>query len=282
MRWCRLLLRSLSLLSLLGAVSAGAGERPVVVATVAPLGYLVEQLAGERVELRTALPPGVEIETFAPSPQQIRTLADARLIVGIGHPDFALETAYLRPFADRRGAIVWLDLATVAPATGREEDPHLWVSPRAMRRFVTPLAEALGRLVPAAAGEIGARAATLGEEIDALDRELTARFADRQGQSFLIQHPALGHFAHDYGLRQEALEHEGKEASAGRLATLAVHAKRAGVRAILVQPGGHQKAAEALARQVGARLIEIDPLAADWPAALRRIAAALDEALYVG
>ena len=172
MRWCRLLLRSLSLLSLLGAVSADAGERPVVVATVAPLGYLVEQLAGERVELRTALPPGVEIETFAPSPQQIRTLADARLIVGIGHPDFALETAYLRPFADRRGAIVWLDLATVAPATGREEDPHLWVSPRAMRRFVTPLAEALGRLVPAAAGEIGARAATLGEEIDALDRSV--------------------------------------------------------------------------------------------------------------
>ena len=54
------------------------------------------------------------------------------------------------------------------------------------------------------------------------------------------------------------------------------------MRAILVQPGGHQKAAEALARQVGARLIEIDPLAADWPAALRRIAAALDEALYVG
>ena len=281
MRRLRLLRSCFTLLCLLGAAAAGAGERPVVVATVAPLGYLVERLAGERVELRTALPPGVEIETFAPSPQQIRALADARLVVGIGHPDFALETAYLRPFAARRGAIVWLDLAAVASAAGREEDPHLWVSPRAMRRLVTPLAEALGRLVPAAAGEIGERAATLGEEIDALDRELTARFADRQGRSFLIQHPALGHFAHDYGLRQEALEHEGKEASAGRLATLATHAKRAGVRAILVQPGGHQKAAEALARQVGARLIEIDPLAADWPAALRRIAAALDEALYV-
>jgi len=266
---------------LLLSAAARAEARPVVVATVAPLGHLVERLAGERVELRVALPAGVEIETFAPSPQQVRSLADARLVVGVGHPAFALESAYLRPFVDRQAGVAWLDLAASAAGEGSEHDPHLWVSPRAMARLVPPLAEALAALLPAAAGEVRAKATALAAEIAALDVELAARFAGRSGQRFLIQHPALGHFARDYGLVQEALEHEGKEASAARLAALAARARRAGARAVLVQPGGHRRAAEALARQIGARVVEVDPLAADWPAALRRIADVLDEALWV-
>ena len=258
-----------------------AAARPVVVATVAPLGPRVARLAGDRVELRVALPPGVEIETFAPSPQQIRSLAGARLVVGVGHPAFALESAYLRPFVERQTGVAWLDLAASASGEGSEHDPHLWVSPRAMARLVPPLADALAALLPAAAGEVRARAEALSAEIGALDAELAADFAGRRGQRFLIQHPALGHFARDYGLIQEALEHDGKEASPGRLAALAARAGRAGVRAVLVQPGGHRRAAEALARQIGAKVVEIDPLAADWPEALRRIAAALDGALYV-
>ena len=279
--WRTLLLPLLAVLCLPPPGPARAEARPVVVATVAPLGYLVARLGGETVELRVALPPGVEVETFAPTPQQVRSLADARLVVGVGHPAFALESSYLRPFVARRADIAWLDLAAVAPDAEREHDPHLWVSPRAMARLVPPLADALAALVPAAAQEVRARSATLGAEIAALDAELAARFAARRGQRFLVQHPALGHLALDYGLVQEALEHEGKEASAGRLAALTARAKRAGVRAVLVQPGGHRRAAEALARQVGARVIEIDPLAADWPAALRRIADVLDEALWV-
>lgn len=279
----RLLLLALPALAGLLLLSAPArgGARPVVVATVAPLGHLVEQLAGERVELLVALPPGVEIETFAPSPQQIRSLADARLVVGVGHPAFALESSYLRPFVERRPGIVWLDLVAGAAGAEGEHDPHLWVSPRAMARLVPPLAEALAALLPAAAGEVHGRAEGLAAEIGALDAELSARFTGRRGQRFLIQHPALGHLARDYGLVQEALEHDGKEASATRLAALAARAGKAGARAVLVQPGGHRRAAEALARQIGARVVEVDPLAADWPAALRRIAAVLDEALYV-
>jgi zinc transport system substrate-binding protein len=276
-----LALPALASLLLLLSATARAEPRPVVVATVAPLGHLVERLAGDRVELRVALPPGVEIETFAPSPQQIRSLAGARLVVGVGHPAFALESSYLRPFVDRQAGVAWLDLAATVSGEGSEHDPHLWVSPRVMARLVTPLADALAALLPAAAGEVRARAEVLAAEIAALDAELAARFEVRRGQRFLIQHPALGHFARDYGLVQEALEQDGKEASAGRLAALAARAGRAEVRAVLVQPGGHRRAAEALARQIGAEVVEIDPLAADWPAALRRIADVLSEALYV-
>jgi len=271
-------------ISALVTAPAPAAERPIIAASIAPLAFLVDRLAGESCAVRVLLPPGAEVETYEPSPQLLRDLARARVFLEVGHPRFILEAAYLEPFLARHPEIRRVSLGASAPAGARSgelaDDPHLWVSPRLLAYAVEPLATALSAELPAAAAEIRARAARLEVELAESDRALGTRFAAARGRHFIIHHPALGFFAHDYGLVQEALEQEGKEPSPARIAHLLVAARRGGARAILVQKASSPRAAAAVAGELGARILEIDPLARDWPAALAAIGSAVTEALY--
>ena len=53
-----------------------------------------------------------------------------------------------------------------------------------------------------------------------LDEEVGEMCRCSANNYFIIYHPALTYFARDYGLQQVAIEHEGKEVSAKRLASI--------------------------------------------------------------
>jgi zinc transport system substrate-binding protein len=270
-------------LLLLAAAAPGvaASVRPVVAATVAPLGGLVERLAGDMAEVVVLVPPGFEAESYAPAPRQMLALERAGLVVEVGHPALQLESRFLAPWLERHPGVARVALAAhFEERAGRDPgDPHLWTSVRAMRGLAAALARALAGLTPAAAEGIAGRARALDDEIAALDAGLADRFRGAAGRRFLIFHPVLGAFAADYGLEQRALEHEGKEPSPARLAALIEEARGSGARAVLVQRGAPTRAAEVLARAIGARTLEIDPMPRDWPAGMRRIGDAVAEAL---
>jgi len=274
----------------------GAATRPVVVVSVAPQAELVERLVGSAVEVVVMIPAGTDVETYAPTPQQMAALGAARLCFEVGHPALPLEGSYLAPWLARHPEVRRVSLAAHAgpllaldggPAAGEDPhhahgDPHLWMSARAMRGAAVELAGRLEALLPAQAEAIRRRATSLDGELAGLDAELGARFRDSAGRRFLVYHPALGYLARDYGLVQEAIEAEGKEPSPARLAGLVESARRAGVRVLIGQRGMPSKSVEILADELGARVIEIDPMAADWSANLRRVAEAVAEALVDG
>lgn len=75
---------------------AGSQEAVLrVVATVAPLADLVEQVGGERVEVATLVPPGADSHTYEPRPSDVAAIegADAYLGIGLALNDAALELA---------------------------------------------------------------------------------------------------------------------------------------------------------------------------------------------
>ena len=75
-----------------------------------------------------------------------------------------------------------------------------------------------------------------------------------------------------------AIETDGKEPSPRRLVELVEEARRAGTRTVFVQRGEYDRPAQAIADELGAKLVALEPLAEDWPGTLRRTAAALREA----
>ena len=103
----------------------------------------------------------------------------------------------------------------------------------------------------------------LQEKIDSLDRTVEARIKEAGVASFIIYHPALTYYARDYKLRQIAIEEEGKEPSAKRLAELIRTAKAEGIHTVLVQCQYPTSSVEAVARDMQAEVIVIDPLAED-------------------
>ena len=75
----------------------------------------------------------------------------------------------------------------------------------------------------------------------------------------------------DYGLRQEAIETDGKEPSARHLSGIIREARAKGIRKILYQSQFPASAVETVARDIGAEAVRIDPLREDVTANIDEI-----------
>ena len=94
-------------------------------------------------------------------------------------------------------------------------------------------------------------------------------------RTFIIYHPALTYFAQAYHLKQLAIETDGKEPSAASMKKLIDEARAQRVRVVFVQREFDRKHAESVAREIGARVVVIDPLSAQWKDEMLKIGQAL-------
>jgi zinc transport system substrate-binding protein len=267
--------RGASILALSLIISAGACQRagsrgsgkPMVAVTVPPQAYLVERLAGAAVDVEIMMPPGTNPHTYEPTIRQVRALGEAKAYVEVGHPKFPFERTWIARLLKENENVQVVDCSQGVQIDA--DDPHLWLSPSAVRTAVPHIAATLAALLPAAAQEIDERKAALVGEIDALDAEIRAAFRATDKRRFYVFHPAWGYFARQYGLEQVAIENEGKEPDPHRLSRVVEQARGDGVRVIFVQPQLSRRSAEVVANDIGARLVVLDPLARDWLANLR-------------
>lgn len=250
--------------------------RPLVVVSVLPQRYFVERIAGGHVATHVMLPPGGSPATWEPGIEEMRAVSSAALYVKVGHPHFPFETTWLDGLLADRG-----DLPVVGSWNGAgaaEGDPHPWVTPSHARTMARQIHAALARLLPEHAAQLAANLAALETEIDRVDAELRRILAGRRGSTFVVLHPAWGHFAGEYGLVQLAIEEERKQPGAGRLARVLERARELGVPVIFAQPQFDPRPAEVIAAEIGARVEWLDPLAFDWPGNLLQVGQQLAEA----
>ncbi|HEV8239512.1 MAG TPA: zinc ABC transporter substrate-binding protein [Thermoanaerobaculia bacterium] len=260
-----------------------APTRLRVVATVPPQAWLVKRLGGDRVDVDVLLPPGASEHTYEPTPQQVARLADARLVVEVGHPSLLFERRLLDAMLVREPQPLVVEMVPAGAASPAKphdhgSDPHVWLSPRAMRAAAGDVEAALERLDPAGVPLYRANLRATVADVDRLDSDLRRELGRLRQRRFLVYHPAWGYFARDYGLQQVAIETDGKEPSPRRLVELVEEARRAGTRTVFVQRGEYARPAQAIAEELGAKVVALEPLAEDWPGTLRHTAAALREA----
>lgn len=247
-----------------GCAPQGGDGRPTVLVSVPPQAYLVERLAGEAVDVEVMIPPGASPHTYEPSVEQMKAVARASVYLTIAHPQFAFEEVWLERLLENNPRLKAVPVTKGIPV--QPDDPHLWVSPRALKVMARNTAEALEGLVPAQKLE------TLEAELDALDKQLSAELGPLRGTSFYVFHPAWGYLARDYGLTQVPIEQGHRDPSAAELSELIHQAREAGARVIFVQPQFSRQGADVLAREVGARVEVADPLSSDPLEAARAFA----------
>ena len=80
----------------------------------------------------------------------------------------------------------------------------------------------------------------------------------------IVAHPSWGYFAERYGLSQISIEQDGKEIQGRSLAELIKFARQRNIRAVFTQPQFNDRAARVIAAEIGAKVIELDPLTADY------------------
>lgn len=300
-------------LALAGGARAGDGKLAVAV-SILPQKYFVERIGGAHVQVQVMVPPGAEPHAYEPKPAQMTALARTPLYLAIGVP---FEKAWLPRFAGVNAAmrVVQTDAGVEKlpmAAHGHEDDhghaatkpkdshghdrkghaahghghadealdPHVWTGPAPVRVIAENTAKALSEADPKNAAAYSAGLADFLAEIAATEASVRETLGGvPKGTSFMVFHPAFAYFAHDFGLREVAIEQSGKEPGPRELARLTGEAREEGVKVIFVEPQFSRKAAETVARQVGARVEVIDPLAEDWSANLRRVADAVAQAV---
>jgi zinc transport system substrate-binding protein len=269
-----------------------------VFVSVLPQKTFVERVGGPRVEVQVMVQPGASPHTYDPTPRQVAALAEADLYLAIG---VSFEDAWMgriratNPVMRILDSSQGIDLRAMGAHDHDEEagqghdeakhagdhgsrDPHIWTSPPLVKQMAAGIRDALTELDPAGGPTYAANYAAFAAELDSLDQEIRARLAGLANRRFMVFHPAWGYFADAYGLTQVPIEREGKEPGPKALAVLIEQARREQVRAIFVQPQFSRKAAAQIAVAIGGRVEVLDPLALNYVANLRQVAAVLAEA----
>lgn len=277
-------------------------RKPTVAVTMIPHAWLVRQIAGEHIDVITLVQPGESHETYQPSDAQVSRLmqADVYFRVGVAAehgPWFrALRTSKKLKVVDLRQNVPMLEMTEPhdhahdsheAPdhahhdhGTSHEpaeeayagKDPHIWLSPRLLKIQAQTVAATLADLDPAHKADYAANLTALTQRLDEADATIRKTLEPVQGKAFFIYHPAWGYFAHDYGLRQIALEQEGKAPSDEELTRVQQQAKQEGAKVIFTQPQISSQSADAVARAIGGQVQKVDPLEEDVPANLIHVA----------
>ena len=261
-----------------GCTSRRPADGEPLYVSILPLRSLVQGIVGDDFDIEVLVPPGASPETFEPTPRQFVGLNKARMVFNVGLIDF--ETTLLAKVEDQAKVVdlsrgIELIAGTCSHGSHGHThthgiDPHVWTSPRALQKMAENAYEAIREAYPDSV-KYETNYRLLQQELKALDERTAARIAASDVEYFIIYHPAFTYYARDYGLRQIAIEADGKEPSAKQLTQLIRQAREDGVRRILYQSQFPASAVEVIARDIDAEYAEVDPLREDVIANIEEI-----------
>ena len=256
----------------------------VIYVSIAPIKPIVEAIVGDDFKVEVLVPAGASPESFEPTPKQFIAMNKAQIVLGTGLLDF--EQQLLKrihnqsKIVDLSHGIVTLSGSCSHTHHGKHchhgVDPHIWCSPKSLSIMARNAHNAIVAVMPDSLHYTTAYNA-LNERITALDKEVAELANNASLPYFIIYHPALTYLARDYGLEQVAIENDGKEASAKRIAQIISKARTDGIKSVFYQSEFPESSVKIVCEDIGANAVEINPLAEDIFTNIHKIARLITE-----
>jgi zinc transport system substrate-binding protein len=247
-----------------------------VFVSILPLSYLVEQIGGEYVSVHVLVDPGKSPETFEPTPRQMAGLAGADLYFAVGQLPFEKQLlAKIRESSSNLEIVITSEGIKHRPMTSDSEhpehggnshgpvDPHVWLSPPLLKIMAEVICKTLEDKDSEHEALYEANLNRLNARIDDVNERVAAALEPYRGRTIFVFHPAFGYFTDTYGLKQAAIEVDGKSPSPRQIEDLIRLARAEDVRIIFVQPQFDKRSAESVAEAIGGVVVPMDPLAKD-------------------
>lgn len=254
----------LSSLILAGCQQAPApAGKPLVVASFYPMYEFARQVAADRAQIVSLVPPGVHGHDWEPTPQDVAQVRRARVFVYNGAGFEPWVDKLLSEGAASSTVVVAASAGlTVARAGGEGMDPHVWLDPLLAWREVEAIRDALERSDPSGKTAYTANASAYGEKLAALDARFDAGLRDCARRDVVVSHAAFGYLTRRYRLTQIAVTGLAPQAepSPAALAAIVRTARERKVTAIYLEPLVSPRLAETLAHEVGVRLLTLNPV----------------------
>lgn len=270
------------LLVLMDVSAAKAADVVSVFVSILPQKYLVERIGGDRVHVEVMVRPGLNAETYEPLPRQMAALSEADIYFLIGVP---FESIWIKKISAANPGLRIIDccheLLPERLPHGEHDtdvtvrhayDAHVWTSPRNVMHIADIMLSALMDIDPAAAEYYGLNHDALAQDLDKLDQFIQQQFASLNNRYLMVAHPSWGYFADAYGLTQISLERHGAEIRPRELAGLVDFAKSNNIQTVYVDKQSNSASARLLARETGAAIVVLDPLAENYINNLKNVA----------
>jgi zinc transport system substrate-binding protein len=248
-----------------------------VMVSIKPQVFLVQSICGKGFEVSSMVPDGVFIENYEPSIAQVKALNNSDLYIKIGHPKFEFESGMMSHYLESSDGILIVN--SLEGSILIEEDPHPWTSPELILVMVDNIAKSCIQKRPDLADQIKRKKEKLTSDLRQLQSELAIIFQEQLGKTFIVGHPAWGYFAKEFGIKQVAIENEGKEPGVARLMELVDLGKTLKIKTIFIQPGEPLDAVKIVADGLGAKVEVIDPMDEDLISNLRHVASKIKNSL---
>jgi zinc/manganese transport system substrate-binding protein len=244
-----------------------AGEVKAV-ATFSILGNLVQEIAGDRVQLKVLVGPGGDGHVFQPSPSHARLVSQAAVLFsnGLG---FEPWIGRLLDASGFQGAhVVASDgVEPLKNAHGGHDhhhghehgavDPHAWQSVRNVKIYARNIANALCSADAAGCEVYRRNEQAYQAKLDDLDAGIRAAWAKvPAGQRKVItSHDAFGYYAREYGVTFRAAQgiSTAAEATPGDIARLVRQIQQENIQALFVESISDPRLVEQIGRETGVR-----------------------------
>jgi len=262
-----------------------------ITVSIIPQKYFVEKIGGKNVRVNVMIPPGVDLHSYEPKPQQLQALNDAEAYITIG---VAFENAWMDRIKAGNQRMLIVDstqgiqrIPMVEHHHNQQEnhqaeetlDPHIWLSPKLVKIQAQNIYDGLVKIDPKRQAEYQANLNNFITEIEQLDQKISQKLASLKNRKFMVFHPAWGYFAKDYNLEQEPIEVGGQEPSAAELADLISEAKQDNIKVILAQPEFNPSSTETIAKEIGGKVIFVSDLEENWSNNLLKVSETLSQSL---
>ncbi len=254
--------------SLVSPAPPEAGLRVLAVETF--LADIAQNVAGDRLQVEALLPIMADLHSFEPTPNDVTRIArsDVLIINGGGLEDALMK---LVQQADGKRLIIEASAglasrtASEAELAGEHEehegDPHFWLDPNYVIRYVENIRDGLSQADPDGAAVYTANAEAYIQQLKELDRWIAAQVAEipEERRLLVTDHESFGYFADRYGFRIIGAVvpsfSTGASPSAQQLARLVEQIKATRVPAIFLEAGSNPQLAEQIAQETGAKVV---------------------------
>ena len=190
---------------------SNTADKVRVVASFYPMLEFVKRVGGERVEVSSLIPVGIEPHDYEPTIQQVQDAqtADMLVINGAGFEEKWIKNIKARSVLDTS---VGLNLTSSAQVSSKSVDPHIWLDPILAKQQVKNIRDGLIKVDPANSEYYKENANRFISDLDSLDKTIKSELSSCEKKDFIAFHNAFSYFSKRYGLTQHSIQGASPEA----------------------------------------------------------------------
>lgn len=258
-----------------------SSDKSILSVSIEPQKYLLETIVGDKYTVNTVIPAGSNPESYDPSPAQMVNIGKSKLYFKIGNLGF--ENTWLQNIKTNSPEMTIVDCSEgIAHAHCDDHDhvhpggdPHIWSSASTIKTIAKNMYNSIISIDDTNKDYYLENYKQLEASINETDSVVKSYLEKAPSKTFVIFHPTLSYFADEYGLNQLTIEVDGKQPTPQQLTELIKRAKKENVKVVFIQEEFDKKNAEVVAKEIGAQIVNINPLSLDWNGEMIKTAKAI-------